>query len=209
VDHTNVKVNERNRMFLELPESQAFRQQVVLLVDDEEDILESLKDIIEKVVEGMGVKTEDGGALAIEMLKGMPVDLIITDYKMPGMNGADFLAQAQNVAPRAQRALISAFPETALEAGRRTAGGLALVGDADRYFHAYNVRDGKHLWQMRLGTSVQGFPISFSIDGQQYIAVTSGLGGGSPRRIPSLLAREIRYPETGNALYVFALSDNK
>ena len=44
---------------------------------------------------------------------------------------------------------------------------------------------------------------------QQYIAVTTGLGGGSPRRIPSLLAREIRYPETGNALYVFKLRDRK
>jgi alcohol dehydrogenase (cytochrome c) len=86
-----------------------------------------------------------------------------------------------------------------------TAGGLALVGDADRYFHAYDVRDGRSLWRIRLGTSVQGFPVSFSIDGKQYIAVTTGLGGGSPRRIPSLLAREIRYPEAGNALYVFAL----
>ena len=65
--------------------------------------------------------------------------------------------------------------------------------------------DGKHLWQTRLTTSVQGFPMSFAIDGTQYIAVTTGLGGGSPRRIPSLLAREVRNPETGNALYVFKL----
>jgi alcohol dehydrogenase (cytochrome c) len=51
--------------------------------------------------------------------------------------------------------------------------------------------------------------ISFAIDGRQYIAVTAGLGGGSPRRIPSLLAREVRYPETGNALYVFKLRDRR
>jgi alcohol dehydrogenase (cytochrome c) len=90
-----------------------------------------------------------------------------------------------------------------------TAGGLAFVGDADRYFHAYDVRDGKSLWKQRLGTSVQGFPVTFRIDGRQYVAVTTGLGGGSPRRIPSLLAREIRYPESGNALYVFALDESK
>ena len=86
-----------------------------------------------------------------------------------------------------------------------TAGGVAFVGDADRYVHAYDVRTGKQLWQTRLTTSVQGFPMSFAIDGTQYIAVTTGLGGGSPRRIPSLLAREVRNPETGNALYVFKL----
>ena len=80
-----------------------------------------------------------------------------------------------------------------------------IFGDADRYFHAYDVRTGKPLWQTRLTTSVQGFPMSFAIDGRQYIAVTTGLGGGSPRRIPSLLAREVRNPETGNALYVFRL----
>ena len=66
---------------------------------------------------------------------------------------------------------------------------------------------GSVLWQTRLGTSVQGFPLSFSIGGKQYIAVTTGLGGGSPRRVPRLIAREIRHPATGNALYVFALPD--
>jgi alcohol dehydrogenase (cytochrome c) len=88
-----------------------------------------------------------------------------------------------------------------------TAGGLAFAGDLDRYFRAYDVRTGKTLWQSRLGTSVQGFPVSFSIDGKQYIAVTTGLGGGSPRNVPQTIAPEVRYPQTGNALYVFALDN--
>jgi alcohol dehydrogenase (cytochrome c) len=86
-----------------------------------------------------------------------------------------------------------------------TAGGLAFVGDLDRYFRAYDVRTGEVLWQTRLGTSVQGFPVSFEVDGEQYIAMSSGLGGGSPRVVPRLLTPEIRHPETGNALYVFKL----
>jgi len=40
-------------------------------------------------------------------------------------------------------------------------------------FHAHDVRTGKVLWQARLGTSVQGFPISFSAGGHQH-AVTTG-----------------------------------
>jgi alcohol dehydrogenase (cytochrome c) len=90
-----------------------------------------------------------------------------------------------------------------------TAGGVAFVGDLDRTFKAVDVRNGKILWQTRLATSVQGFPISFTADGRQYIAVTTGLGGGSPRLVPSTLAPEIRVPATGQALYVFALPEKK
>src|SRR5438067_7238315 len=88
-----------------------------------------------------------------------------------------------------------------------TAGGVAFVGDLDRKFKAVNVKDGAVLWETRLGTSVQGFPVSFAVGGKQYVAVTTGLGGGSPRNVPQAIAPEIRYPRNGNALYVFALPD--
>ena len=45
-------------------------------------------------------------------------------------------------------------------------------------------------------------------DGRQYVAVSTGLGGGSPRVVPSLIAPDIRHPATGNALYVFALPED-
>ena len=88
-----------------------------------------------------------------------------------------------------------------------TGGGLAFVGDLDRHFRAFDVKTGKILWQTRLGTSVQGFPVSFSVGGRQYIAVTTGLGGGSPRQVPRLLSPEINHPANGNALYVFELPE--
>ena len=86
-----------------------------------------------------------------------------------------------------------------------TAGRLAFAGDLDRYFRAHDVETGKVLWETRLGTSVQGFPITFEVDGEQYIAVSTGLGGGSPRNVPRLLTPDVRHPSTGNALYVFKL----
>jgi alcohol dehydrogenase (cytochrome c) len=82
---------------------------------------------------------------------------------------------------------------------------LAFVGDLDRVFRAVDVKTGATLWQTRLGTSVQGFPVSFSIGGKQYIAVSTGLGGGSPRNVPGTIVGDVRYPNTGNAMYVFAL----
>jgi alcohol dehydrogenase (cytochrome c) len=90
-----------------------------------------------------------------------------------------------------------------------TAGNVAFVGDLARTFKAVDVRNGRILWQTKLATSVQGFPISFAIDGRQYVAVTTGLGGGSPRLVPSTIIPEVRVPTTGQALYVFALPERR
>ena len=86
-----------------------------------------------------------------------------------------------------------------------TAGGLAFVGDLNRVFRAVDVNTGKELWRTVLPTSVQGFPVSFMAGGKQYIAVSTGLGGGSPRLVPAQIIKDIAYPDHGNALYVFAV----
>jgi len=90
-----------------------------------------------------------------------------------------------------------------------TDGGVAFVGDLDRYFRAVDAQTGETIWKARLGTSVQGFPVTFSIAGKQYIAVTTGLGGGSPRNVPRTILPDVHHPQTGNALYVFTLPEQK
>jgi alcohol dehydrogenase (cytochrome c) len=93
-----------------------------------------------------------------------------------------------------------------LTAALTTAGGLVFIGDYDRYVHAYDVETGEELWRTRLATSAQGFPVSFAIDGEQYIAIPSGREGGSPWRIGNFLAPELQSPDNHNALYVFKLN---
>ena len=88
-----------------------------------------------------------------------------------------------------------------------TAGDLVFAGDLDRRFRAFDVGSGEILWETRLGTSVQGHPVSFAIDGKQYIAVTTATWGTSPRSVPRVVAPDVRHPQSGNALYVFSLPD--
>jgi alcohol dehydrogenase (cytochrome c) len=88
-----------------------------------------------------------------------------------------------------------------------TEGGLVFAGDMDRYFKAFDAATGEVLWTSRLAQSAQGMPISYGVDGRQYIAVPTGLGGGSPRA-QSALVPQIQLPTAGNNLFVFALPEN-
>lgn len=93
-----------------------------------------------------------------------------------------------------------------LTAALTTAGGLVFVGDYDRNLVAYDVETGAALWSTRLATTVQGFPVSYSVNGAQYIAVPTGRQGGSPWRIGQFLAPELVSPEGHNAIYVFRVN---
>ncbi len=95
-----------------------------------------------------------------------------------------------------------------LTAALSTRSGVAFIGDFDRTFQAVDVKTGKRLWSSRLGNTVQGYPISFSVGGKQFIAVTTGLGGGSPQQKPTLLlSNYVQRAATGHQIYVFALPD--
>jgi alcohol dehydrogenase (cytochrome c) len=94
-----------------------------------------------------------------------------------------------------------------LTAALATAGDVLFAGDFDRWFRAHDVRTGEVLWRTRLGTAVMGFPVTYEVDGVQYVAVATARGGGSPWRIPTFLTPELVSPEGHNALYVFRLPE--
>ena len=94
-------------------------------------------------------------------------------------------------------------PAMFLTSALTTGGKLVFIGDLDRYFNAFDTETGRLLWQTRLPTALHGFPITYAVDGRQFIAVTTGMGVF--RALTATASPDIYQPEGGNALYVFEL----
>lgn len=82
---------------------------VILCVDDEVNILSALKRLFRS--SEFKLLTAESGAAALEILAAEPVDLILSDMRMPGMNGAQFLAQARQLYPDTVRILLTGYAE--------------------------------------------------------------------------------------------------
>ena len=88
-----------------------------------------------------------------------------------------------------------------------TAGGLVFGGTADRQFFALNSETGKLLWQTRLNGDVSGAPVSYTLDGKQYIAVASGGRAAPTTTLGRLVGVDV--PQGSGVMWVFALPDDE
>ena len=87
-----------------------------------------------------------------------------------------------------------------------TAGDLVFTGDPEGHFFAFDARNGNRLWSFQTGAGHRGSAISYSVNGRQYIATTSGwhqtvVGGAMTRLFPDESFR------MGSTLVVFALPE--
>lgn len=95
---------------------------VILIVDDEASILSSLKRLFRPA--GYTVLTAEGGPAGLEILAAQHVDLIISDMRMPGMTGAQFLAQAKAAYPDIVRILLTGYSEVSSTIAAINEGGI-------------------------------------------------------------------------------------
>ena len=86
-----------------------------------------------------------------------------------------------------------------------TGGGLVFVGDLGGRFKALDDRSGKVLWEVNLGSAVSGFPITYAVNGKQYVVASTGSSNLSSMNslVPGVSAR------ADNNIFVFALPDGR
>ena len=85
-----------------------------------------------------------------------------------------------------------------------TGGGLLFGGDTNGRFMAFDQETGKVLWEVNLGSPVTGYPITYSANGKQYVAVSTGnslVSSGLNTLAPEL------HPSNSNQIFVFALPE--
>lgn len=83
----------------------------LLLVDDEPDILASFRFVLERGFPGATILTAASGEEGMQVLERGPVDVILSDYKMRGIDGLDFLQRARRLVPGVRCVLVTAYPE--------------------------------------------------------------------------------------------------
>ena len=126
----------------------------------------------------------------------------------PGTNHIGEL-QAWNV-DTGERVWTATFPDQNWGPILATAGDLVFMGGTnDRYFRAFNANTGDVLWEQRVNSGVNGVPVSYTLDGKQYIAVQAGWGVDAEREqnLLNLVRGESHRVPQGGTIWVFTLSD--
>ena len=85
-----------------------------------------------------------------------------------------------------------------------TAGGLVFSGDAEGNFTAHDAATGEQLWSYQTGSGIRGAPVSYRLDGKEYIAVASGMSG-AVGGFTGAGAPWMRDYRSGGTLFIFAL----
>ncbi|MFT3761059.1 MAG: PQQ-dependent dehydrogenase, methanol/ethanol family [Pseudoxanthomonas sp.] len=88
-----------------------------------------------------------------------------------------------------------------------TAGGLVFFGTLDGYLKAADTRTGKILWQFQTGSGVVSQPITWTINGKQYVGIASGAGGAVPIWAGKVYENIKGQLTQGSSFWVFALPD--
>jgi hypothetical protein len=86
-----------------------------------------------------------------------------------------------------------------------TAGGIVFGGTADRQFFALHSETGELLWQTRLNGDISGAPVTFTVNGQQYVAIGAGGHVAPTTTLGRLVGVDV--PQGSATLWLFALPD--
>jgi glucose dehydrogenase len=87
-----------------------------------------------------------------------------------------------------------------------TAGGVAFHGDVKGWFKALDAKTGKVLWKFNTGSGISAAPMTYTLDGKQYVAVVSGRTQSIPAFLGALGEKLVAASPEGGTMFVFALN---
>ena len=85
-----------------------------------------------------------------------------------------------------------------------TGGGLVFTGNPEGEFMAFDDETGEKLWSFQTGSGIVGQPVTWEMDGEQYIAIASGWGGAVPLW-GGEVAKRVEYLNQGGTMWVFKI----
>lgn len=88
-----------------------------------------------------------------------------------------------------------------------TAGNVVFVGTLEGKFVAVDAKSGKQLWDFQTNSGIVGGPITYSVDGKQYVAVVSGYGGAFPLWAGKGVPEHLKKVNKGGTLWVFEVRE--
>jgi alcohol dehydrogenase (cytochrome c) len=86
-----------------------------------------------------------------------------------------------------------------------TAGGLVFHGDVQGWFKALDAKTGKTLWKFQTGSGVSAAPMTYVLDGKQYVAVVSGRTQSIPAFLGGIGEKVVAASPEGGTMYVFTV----
>lgn len=92
----------------ETPDELTARHGYLLIIDDEEEILKALRRQFRRTYE---VYTASSGQEALEIMQTVPIQVIISDQRMPGMNGSEFFSRIKDTSSDAVRLLLTGYAD--------------------------------------------------------------------------------------------------
>jgi alcohol dehydrogenase (cytochrome c) len=134
--------------------------------------------------------------------KPVSTSLYSISYQLQLAPGTENVGAVHAISPETGRTAWKYEQRAAVTALLSTGGRLLFFGDENGRFRALDQETGKSLWEVMLGSPVTGHPITYAVEGKQFVAVSTG-GSLNTGRL-NRLAPEVR-PSQGNTLFVFAL----
>ena len=165
-----------------------------------------------------GGKNWDAGAYSPDThtmyfsLRNTCVDQMATDdgtlYELASRRkiapGTDHLGTVRAISVETGEILWLHEERAATSALVATGGGLVFGGDYNGRFRAFDQVTGEVLWEVNLGSPLTGYPITYAVDGRQYVVASTGSAANASSMIR--LTPELR-PSAGNNIFVFTLPD--